>query len=374
MKQMRCRRIISILCAASLLLALGACSPVETVKGWFGERMVDDKPYASYKNMDKYIKLGAYKGVEAEFIGQDEYLDLYMENIFEQYGASRGIIADPQKTTVTKGDFAFFSFEGTAKDIPEELRAELEKGMKGKTLLAIGSGNFIPGFEDQMEGQTVGKEFTVKVTFPDPYQSPELAGKEATFKCTVHALGAETEKITDEGIDALTSGEFTTVKAFREEYMLKDEKFVAQLPEMMASYNMEQAFEVVCGSTEIIELPAKELQYWDEQITAVAESQGMDLEDFAQMNGFESAAALRNEQVAHEMIVYAIARKENITVSEAEVAARLAQKRAEGYTGTDAELYSQFGGKGSLLRSLMLEKVTKFVYENAKNSPAKAAE
>ena len=373
MKHTRYGRILAVLCAASLLLTLGACSPAETLKDWFGVKWVDDKPYEGYKNLDKYVKVGTYKGVEAKTVGQDEYLMYHMENFFAQYRASRGIIIDPAKTAVAKGDFAFFSFEGKAKDIPEDVREEIEAGMKGKVLLTIGSDGFIPGFEDQMVGQALGKEFTVKVTFPDPYQRPELAGKEAVFKCTVFALGTESDKITDEGVDALTGGEFTSVKDFQEKYMLADERFAEELPRMLAEYNMNITFEEVCGSSSIIGLPEKEQQYWDEQITTTAQGQGITPDEFAQQSGYESAAAMRDEQVSHELLIYSIARKEGITVSEEDVAVRLAQKRAEGYSGTDAELYSQLGGKGSVLRVLMREKVSKFVFENAKNAPAKAA-
>ena len=374
MKHMRYRRILSlprvlcaVLCTVSLLLALGACSPAETIKGWFGTKWADDKPYENY-DMEKYVKLGQYKGIEIQFTGQDEYLELYTMDLFAQYGAPMGLVADPAKTVVAKDDMAYFSFEGSAQGVSEEA----QKGMKGKALLIIGSGNFIPGFEDQMEGQPVGKEFTVKVTFPDPYQnSPELSGKEATFKCTVHALGVESEKLTDEGVDALTSGEYATLKAFQE-MLLRD--IAAQLPEMVANYNMNTAFDAVYGTAEILEFPQKEQEYWDGQVAGLAESQGMGPEDFAQQNGYQSAADYVDEQVAHELVIYAIAQKEGLTISEEDVTALLTEIRAGGYTGTDAELYSQFGGKGYLMRHLMREKVTGFIYENAKDSPAKAAE
>jgi len=158
-------------CAVALLSALGACA-------------ADDTPYKSY-NLDKLVKIGEYKGVEAKFTAlTDEAAYAYVEEIFNYYQMPPGGIKDdPSKEAVAEGDLVLFDYEGTAEGATE---TDL-KGMKGSAPLVIGSGGFIPGFEEQMVGQPRDKEFDVKVTFPDPYQnSATLAGKEAVFKCTVH--------------------------------------------------------------------------------------------------------------------------------------------------------------------------------------------
>jgi len=364
MKHTRLRRILSplrglcaVLCALSLILALGACAPAETVLGWFGGKWVDDKPYENYK-MGDFIKLGAYKGVEAEFVTLEEYIGL----IFAQYGAVLGIADDPAKTVISEGDLVHFDFEGSAPGISEENKA----GMKGTTLLVIGSGNFIPGFEDQMIGQGRDKEFDVTVTFPEEYGpegSPqaELNGKEVVFKCTVYKIGGPSEKITDEGVFNLTQGEFATLADF--EVLFQED---------VVGYNQHMAFDAAFDNAAILKLPSKEQKYWDGRLADIAAGSGMSPEDFAMQAGFESAQEYRDEQVVNELFLYAVAQKEGITVTDEDVQELLAEIRAEGYQGTDAELYSEFGGKGYFLRHLTREKVTKFLYENAKGVPAEA--
>ena len=98
------KRIAALLAAVALLLTLGACAPLENIMGKITSGgWKDDKPYESYK-LDKYITLGEYKGVEAEFLTDEGYIDLYVEDIFAQYGARKGIADDPAKTAVADGD------------------------------------------------------------------------------------------------------------------------------------------------------------------------------------------------------------------------------------------------------------------------------
>jgi len=365
MKHTRMRRILALLCTAALLLALGACAPIDTVKGWFSS---DAKPYAKY-NMDKLVKLGTYTGVEAEYVTEDSYLTGYTEDIFAQYYAPKGIDDDPAKEAVAEGDMVFFDYEGTAEGATEE---DLQ-GMKGKGLLVIGSGAFIPGFEEQMIGKPRGEEFSVNVTFPDPYSSETLAGKEAVFKCTVHKIGAESEEISDEGVTALTGGEFATAEAFLE--MLRTE-MAADMPEQLRQTNMNAIYTAAFNGAEILEIPAQEEKYWDKQLAQDAERYGLgSADEYAQGSGYESAQALRDDQLKHELFAFAVAAKEGLAVTELDLQALLGDIRTgNNETGTDAEIFAKYGGKGRMIRMLMMDKVSTFIYENAKDSPAAAAE
>jgi len=378
MKHTRSGRILPLLLAVALVFTLAACTPLEGVLGRLtGGKFVDDEPYAGYK-LEKYVKLGEYKGVEGDFVTVDEYLDLYMQDVFAQYGAAKGIVDDPAKTEVAEGDLVFFDFEGSAPGVSEAAR----EGMKGKALLVIGSGQFLPayldaegkelkrGFEDQMVGQPRDKEFAVDVRFPDQYHQEELAGKDVIFQCTVHKIGAASEEITDEGVDVLTNGEFATAEAFRA--MLAED--MGDPAKTVADYNGNLAFEAAYANAEILKLPAREQDYWDGQLEKSASRQGMDVDDYATQSGYQSAAEYRDKQVSRELFVFAVAQKEGITVSEEDVQGLLAEIRTNGYEGTDAELYSEFGGKGYLLRHLMSKNVTDFILANAKGVPAAAAE
>ena len=351
MKHKRVERIIAVLCAVSLLLALGACSSS------------DDKPYASY-NMDKLIKPGEYKGVEAAFeTMSDETLQAYMEEVFAYYQMGPGGVKDdPSKEAVAAGDLVFFDYEGTA----EGATAEDLEGMKGNIALVIGSGQFIPGFEDQLIGQPRDKEFDVNVTFPDPYQSETLAGKPAVFKCTVHQIGSEAE-FSDEDVAYLTGGEITTLAAFMEVLEPEAEASLVQK-------NTNAAFEAAFKNAEILKIPAKEQKYWDKQLAAQAETQGMSIEEFLTAIGFEGnledyKKQERDETIKREMFAYAVAKKEDISVTDEEVAAWIEGYRAQGTSGTDEEIYERIGGKGALLRWLLQNKVSEFIYDNAKDAP-----
>jgi len=377
MKQTRSGRILSplrgfcaVACAFALLLGLAACAPVETVMGWLGGKWVDDKPYEGYK-LSKFIKLGEYKGVEADFVTQEEYLSLYMKDIFSQNRSFFGISDDPAREEISLGDMVYFDFEGSAPG----LSAKAKEGMKGTTLLYVGSGAFIPGFEDQMIGQPRDVEFTVSVTFPEDYgmegsEQAELNGKDVTFKCTAYKIGGESEEITDEGVEILAAmfGEdFTTVAEF--DAVLRED-MGEELPFMVLGYNKSLAFDAAMANAEVIKLPPKEQRYWDERLADNAAGYGMSPEEFAMNSGFESAAAFRDERVVCELFLYAVAQNEGITVTDEDMAALMDEIRAGGYQGTDAELYSDYGGKGYLLRHLMSNKATDFILENAKGVPA----
>jgi len=364
MKHRRMKAVCALLCAASLLLALGACSPVETVTGWF-TKLTRRAPYSSY-NLDKLVKLGEYKGVVYEAAATtDEAVYDYMKEVFDYYQANLGIEDDPAKTAIAEGDLVFFDYEGTAESAtPEDL-----EGMKGNTLLVIGSGGFIPGFEEQMIGKPRGVEFDVNVTFPDPYEnSATLSGKEAVFKCTVHKIGAASEKITDEGVALLTGGEYATAEEFLE--VLRPE-----VEEGAVQNNRVAAYTAALENAEFLEIPAKEEKYWDKQLAQDAERYELSSADeLAQYSGYESALALRDEQLKHELFAFAVAAKEGMTVTEEDLQALLEDVRANyGATGTDKEIYEQYGGKDRMTRMLTMDKVSDFIYNNAKAAPAAAA-
>jgi len=361
------RAVCALLCAA-LLLALGACAS-------------DSKPYKSY-DLDKLVKLGDYIGVDVEFTTEDGYLDLYMEyEIFAQYYAAKGIDDDPEKEAIAEGDLVFFDYEGTA----EGATAKDLEGMKGQALFIIGSGQFLPAydeeylsFEEQMIGQPRGKEFDVVVKFPDFYpdatgeNNEALAGNEAVFKCMAHKIGVESEKITDEGVAGLTGGQHATLEEFRE--VLRPD-LAAELPERLLSLNRNEAFMAAFDNAEFLELPAREGKYWDKQIVQEAEQYGYESADqYAQLNGYEDAQNLREEQVKRELFSFAVAAKVGIVATDEDIGVLLENVRAgSGDPSTDAQLIAKYGGKGRLLRMLTIDMVNEFIYENAKDSPAAIA-
>ena len=363
MKHTRIRRILSLLCAAALLLTLGACAPIDTVKGWFtGGKWVDDKPYETY-NLDKYISPGEYKGVEASIDPlTEESIRTDAGIYFSENQVPFGVEDDPSKTVTAKGDVVLFSFAGAAEGISEETLASMQSP-PWHYLLILGSGNFIPkydeeylGFEDQMVGQPRDKEFDVNVKFPEDYGEPELQDKPVTFKCKIFEIGAEAEKMTDTGVQQMTGGQLETVQ-----------ELLDYVENTLRENNLQSAFDAAYNKMEIIKLPPREQKYWDDQLVQDAQRQGAGGPDeYAQWNGYDDAAAFRDDQIKRELFAYAIAHKEGLTVSDEEVQALLGDIREGGEAGTDAEIFSKFGGKGRLMRHLMQNKAAEFILENAK--------
>ncbi len=128
------------------------------------------------------VTLGEYKGLQVEK-KVDEVSDEDVENQLKRMCERQGKMVDvPEGTAVKSGDFTTLDFKGFVD-------GEAFEGGEGKDYpLQIGSGSFIPGFEDQLIGAKIGEEVEVNVTFPEDYHEEKLAGKPALFKCTIHSI------------------------------------------------------------------------------------------------------------------------------------------------------------------------------------------
>lgn len=139
------------------------------------------------------VKLGDYKGLKVEkqvAEVKDEDVEKQIKNFQDRQGK---MVDAPEGAAVENGDFTTLNFEGFVDGTPFE-------GGKGEDYpLQIGSGSFIPGFEDQLVGAKIGEEKEVNVTFPEEYHSKDLAGKAAMFKCTIKSIKRkELPEINDE--------------------------------------------------------------------------------------------------------------------------------------------------------------------------------
>ena len=155
------------------------------------------------------VKLGKYKGVKIEKVETEvTEADIDAEIEKERKANSRTIVVEDRP--VKDGDITVIDFEGFVDGVAFE-------GGKGENYpLTIGSGAFIPGFEEKLIGAEIGKEVDVEVTFPEDYQAEDLAGKAAVFKCTVHEI-KETElpEVDDEFASEVS--DFDTVAEWKED-------------------------------------------------------------------------------------------------------------------------------------------------------------
>ena len=146
------------------------------------------------------VKLGKYKGVSVEKIDTDvtdEDVDKEIENDLKRNSRMVEVTDRPAK----KGDTVVLDFKGTIDG------KAFEGGSAENHTLELGSGTFIPGFEDQLEGVGLEEDVDVKVTFPEDYQAEELAGKDAVFACRIHTIRTRempelSDYIDDQGFDS----------------------------------------------------------------------------------------------------------------------------------------------------------------------------
>ncbi|MDR2007290.1 MAG: trigger factor [Acidaminococcales bacterium] len=269
------------------------------------------------------VQLGQYKGLSAQKVSRaitDADVDSALEKLRER--KSSMVVAEGAK--LAEGDFAVIDFKGFVDGRPFN-------GGEGKSYpLEIGSGNFIPGFEEQLVGAGAGEERVIKVTFPADYFTAELAGKEAEFKVTVHDVKRrQTPEVTDEFIK--DSSEFFTVEQWRENCRENLEK--AALLSARNEYEDNILKAAVDGA--VLTIPdAMVEERVSEMIIDTANSlkrRGLKFDDYLKYVGktleelreYNKAAA--QEDIRIELVMDAIAQAEGIEVSEEELTKEIEQ-------------------------------------------------
>ncbi len=159
------------------------------------------------------VELGKYKGLEVERVVptvSDDEVKAELDRLADRNSR----IVTVEGRAAAMGDMTVIDFEGFVDGVAFE-------GGKGESFtLTLGSGQFIPGFEEQIVGKNVGEEFDVNVTFPTEYQAEELAGKDATFKCKLHEIKAKEMPEMDDEF-AKDVSEFDTLDALKEDIKAK---------------------------------------------------------------------------------------------------------------------------------------------------------
>ena len=318
------------------------------------------------------VSLGKYKGVEVDkqvITVTDEEVDAEIRKEQEK-NASKNEITD---RPVKDGDEIVLDFEGFCDGVAFE-------GGKGTDYpLTIGSASFIPGFEEQLVGATIGEEMEVNVTFPENYQSDDLAGKDAMFKCTVKKI---TEKILPELDDEFADevSEFSTLAEYREDVR----KNITERKEGAARTAKEnQAVEKVIADAHV-EIPAAMLRTQQEQMVSEFEqqvmSQGMNFEDYlkyAQTNREQLTENMKEDaerRIKYRLVMEQVAKEENIVATDEDFEAEL-QKMADAYR-MDVETIKKYfvTRKEGMMEDIAVQKAITFVADNAVEVEKKAEE
>ena len=278
------------------------------------------------------VQLGQYKGLTAVY-PEVELSSDDTESALAEYARTHPVVEHPERAAM--GDEVTLDFEGFVDGVPFE-------GGKGEQYpLLLGSGYFVPGFEEQVAGAAVGEERDVKVTFPTEYV-PELAGKDAVFRIKVHQI---TRRTTPEWNDDFARQQgFADVSSLRRAVMESAvQKKQAQAAEQFANALIRQVTE---GMTVTIPdaMVENQLDGIINELRSHMQSQGYDLEPYLETCGMtlkqlrdhtreQAAAAAR-----YELAMTEIARREGIDVTEADVDAKY------------EELSHQYGLSVELLR------------------------
>ena len=310
------------------------------------------------------VSLGKYKGVEvakADVAVTDEEVDAELAAEQEKNASYNEITDRP----VADGDKINLNFEGFVDGVAFE-------GGKGEDYpLTIGSGSFIPGFEEQLVGAEIGKEIEVNVTFPENYQSAELAGKPAVFKCTVLKI---TEKVLPELNDEFADdvSEFSTL----EEYKADIRKNLEVKKEEKARTEKEnKVIDAIIADSEI-EIPEPMLKAQQEQIVDEfaqrLQSQGLNIDQYFSYIGgsrekmMEEVKDRADKRIRTRLVLEEIVKAENIVATDEDFEVELG-KLAEAY-GTDLDTIKKiFEGreKDRMMEDIAVQKAVSFVADNA---------
>ena len=288
-------------------------------------------------NVEVYVRpdveLGQYKGLEVEVLKQkvtDEAIDAEIEQDREK--ASRTV--DVEDRPVQDGDIVNLDYAGTVDGVA------FEGGTAENQTLTIGSGRFIPGFEEQMIGMNLGEEKDLNVTFPTPYQSEELAGKDAVFHVKVNGIQfVEKPELDDDFAQDIS--DFDTFAAYKEDIVRRLTERVEKNNENMAKNALvEKAVE-----NAKVDIPQamidSQSDYMIREMEMQSAYQGFRLDDYLKYMGMtrESLKA-QNEpeairRVKNELVLNAIKEAEKIEPGEEDIEKQIAEQ-AERF-GQDVE-------------------------------------
>ncbi len=308
------------------------------------------------------VKIEKYKGLETTKNVKavtEEDIDKDIDNL-RQKGMR---IIDIDDRPCQNGDDVVIDFEGYQDGVP------FEGGKAEKFTLSLGSGQFIPGFEEQVCGHSIGDEFDINVTFPEEYGAENLAGKDAVFKIRLHEIKAKELPTLDDDFVKDTT-EFDTVEQLREDVKRRLE----EAEEKKADSEVESAlFDQIIDSVEG-EIP--EVMYENrveemiQDMTQRLAPQGISLDMYLQYTGSDMDTLRKTyreqaeKQVKLRLALEQIAKEESIEVSDEETEQEFS-KMADNYK-MDVEQVKSYVTDDALKKDLAVAKAAELVKNSAK--------
>lgn len=310
------------------------------------------------------VEVKDYKGIELEKVDAevtDEDVNTEIENLRKRN--ARMVTVDRE---VKDGDHIILDYKGFVGD------EQFEGGTAEGYPLVIGSGSFIPGFEDQLIGAKKDEEVEVKVTFPEVYHAEELAGKEAVFKCVVHEVKEEELPELDDEF-AKDVSEYDTLEELKKE---TKEDLTKRKSAWAENQMKDKAVEIVCENNDI-EIPAvmidDEISQMIRELDMQLSQQGLSFQQYLQFLG-KDMMAFREEvkddaerRVKMRMVIRAIVDAEAIVATEEEIEKELELLGIQ--YGLETDKVKEMVGEKNLEyigQDVKMKKAVDFIYENAK--------
>lgn len=327
----------------------------------------EDKPlvFKAIVTPKPEVKLGEYKGLKIEKKTEEVTDEQVAQHIDKMRERQAKLVDAPEGAAVKKGDLVTLDFKGFTD-------GEAFEGGEGKDYpLQIGSGSFIPGFEDQLVGAKAGEEREVKVKFPEDYHEKKLAGKDAVFKCVIHAIRHKEMPALDDAFVEKASV-FHTVDELKKDVREKMEKAAATKAENdLRVAAIDKAAENITVDIPQVMIEDRITQMIQE-LAMRLEQQGMKFEQYLQYSGSDMTK-LRNEyretatkNVRTDLMLEAVAKAENIKVEPADLDSEVAMM-AQMYGAKPAQVRKivvEQGRVGDLAVTVMRRKTAKFIVDH----------
>ena len=325
----------------------------DTKKSGEGTRLV------SVKDIDKYITIGQYKGLSLEKV-VETITDAEVEgSISQDLAMTKEEVKDG---VVEEGDTVVVNYVGT------ENGKEFNGGSAENQEITIGSGGYIPGFEDGILGMKKGETKDVPLTFPEDYIEPSMAGKDVVFKITLQSFKRAPE-LNDDWVAKNT--DFKTVEEYKEDKKKLLQKSAEQMAESILYQN---AWNQVYEASEVKEYPEQDVEEayaeFETQIKSYAKQGGMELEDYLESQqvskeAFETQCQEYAEaRVKQNLILQGIMDAEGMTLEDKESLA-VQDELIQNYGVKDLAALVDTYGQASVDTTIGLIRVERFIAENA---------
>lgn len=311
------------------------------------------------------VELGEYEGLEVEEESV-EVTDEDVENELEQLRENHAELIVKEEGTIEDGDTAVIDFEGFKDGEPFE-------GGKGDNYsLEIGSGQFIPGFEEKLVGSKAEENTEIDITFPEDYHAEELAGEDVTFKVTIHEVKTKELPELDDEFAKDVDDEIETLDELRTKK--KDE--LTKQKEQDADNQMRESLVNQASDNATVDIPEAMVHTEVEQMVKEFEQrlqgQGMTMEMYYQFSGQDEAAFKEQmkddaeKRVKTNLTLEAIYDKENLEVTDEEVEKEIS-RMAEMYNVEVDQIKQMLGGNTDMMKEdLKFKQAIDFLVEHRK--------